>query len=229
MGAWGILLMRVILVLGGSHPQEVWGIELPIALAVIGLWTIATLLLLCARPDSVLAHQDDPDKSRTVIVRGPGDRWRVLFALSAPVCGLLGAALVGSAAEIINSVLHDESIQLWKLAVDGGFLLVGLSCIIPAMRAFLHGIELTPERMVAGGYFRTRAFDRADIRKVHITDVPWWSSLLFTVVKMDVLDTLAIVSAKGTQAILPATNCRSEDLRSARDVIQAWIDRSGSR
>lgn len=78
-------------------------------------------------------------------------------------------------------------------------------------------------------YFRTRTFDRADIRKVRITDVSWWSSLLFTVVKMDVLDTLAIVSTDGTQAVLPASNSRFRDLRPARDVIQAWIDRSGSR
>ncbi|KJL32572.1 PH domain-containing protein [Microbacterium azadirachtae] len=229
MSAWGVLLMLLTPVLGVSHPQEVWGIELPIALAAIGLWLIVTLLLLCARPGSVLAHQDDPDRSRIVIVRGPGDRWRVLFAFSAPVCGLLGVALLGSVAETIDSFVRDEPLPLWKIAAYGGMLLVGATAIIPAMRVFLHGIELMPERVVAGGYFRTRAFDRADIRKVRITDVPWWSSLMFTAVKMDVLNTLAIVRTDGTQVILPASNCRFEDLHPARDVIQAWIDRSGSR
>lgn len=229
MSAWGVFLTRATLVPGVPHATEAWGIELPITLTLIGLWAIAALLLLCARPDSVLARQDDQDGSSAVVVRGPGDRWRVLFVLSTPVCGLLGALLVGAVAEVFDAALRDEPLPLWTVVGYGVCLLVGVSSILPAIRAFLHGIELTPERLVAYGYYRTRTFDRGDIRKVRIADVSWWSSLLFTLAKMDVLDTLAIVSTEGTQAVLPASNSRFNDLQPARDVIQAWIERSERR
>ncbi|PRB07902.1 hypothetical protein [Microbacterium sp. MYb64] len=206
-----------------------WGVDLPITAGLMVSWLVLTLVLMLGRPPAALARVGASMTGEPLIVGGPGDRWRVSFIASIPVGGLLAAMLVGVCQQMIGKVIERDAQALPGVLVSGGFVIWVALMLVPALRGFLHGVELTPSRLLDRGYMRTRVFDRTVIEDVRIAPVGGWASLFFTLMRMNVTNTLCVVQVDGTRTLLLASVADEGRLQHGVDVIRDWLAETESR
>ena len=221
MAASGLLIVRAILVWGDGGDDYQFGIEMPVAFAVVLACALIVVALLFP-PSEALARTTRPLSGKRSVVGGLGTEWRVWFLVAAPVCGLL----VIFVPFVIPTALgwNDEiPADLWLGLPLGIIITVGsVAGIWTVARSLLHGVELTPSHLVARGYFRSRRFKRHEVVDVRIVDISWWANLLFLLARMGVSSTVRITLADGSRHVLNAANSRWEDMEYGVEVIRNW-------
>lgn len=221
MAASGWFLIRAILVWGVGGREYPFGADIPLSGAVVLLWS-GTMFALLMPPASVLAHQSRPVADAPLVVWELGNRWRFWTVIAAPVCGLLGAFVpfaiptaLGSGPTIAPNLV---GLLIAVPLTVGSVLMIWF-----VMRSILHGVELTPSKLVAHGYLRSQRFERGQVLDAGVVDANRWVSLMFTVfLRMDVDSALRLTLADGTQRVLYASNAHANAVERGAAVIRAW-------
>lgn len=223
MAASGWFLIRAILVWGVSGREYAFGADIPLSAVVVLFWAGAMFALMMP-PASVLAHPSRPVAAAPLVVWELGNRWRFWTVIAAPVCGLLGAVVPFTIPTALgwNPTIPPNLVGL-LIAVPltvGSVLMIWL-----VMRSILHGVELTPSKLVAHGYFRSQRFERRQVIDVRVVEANWWVSFMFTFfLRMDVDSALRLTLADGTQHVLHASNAHANAVERGAAVIRAWRD-----
>jgi len=227
MAAGGWLIIRALLLWVVSEPDYPFGIDIPVAAAVLGLWAGTTAQLL-RPPRTVLASASRPLTSARTLVWSLGRRFRFWNVLAVPVCGVLAVL----AAVIIPVTLGGSPgsvADLWLgLPVAIGLSAFAIAATWIVLRAALHGVELTPTHLIARGYFRTRQYPRHAIVSINAVDLEWWPSMLLAMLlNSDVQHTLQLSLDDGSEPLLLASNSHQSDVEFGAELIRAWRSAPG--
>ncbi len=225
MAAGGVLIIRSILVWGVEDTDYPFGIDIPIAAAVLVVWGCAAVALLTP-PRSVLARRDGANES-AALVWPLGRRFRLWTIIAAPVCGLLVAI---APFPILVALGWDPAIpaNLWlglPMAIGLALFAAALTWIV--LRGALHGVEITPTHLIARGYFITRRYQRDAIVSINAVTLKWWPNLvLSTLMSREVEHTLQLSLVGGEEPMLYAANSHEHDVEIGAEMVRAWRQRA---
>ncbi len=221
MAAGGVLIVRSILMWGVEGSEYPFGIDIPIAAAVLVLWAGAAALLLMP-PRAVLAPRSGA-KTSAVLVWPLGKRFRFWNVIATPVSGLLAAIAPFPIPVALGWDPQIPANLLLGLPIAIGITMFSGALIWIVLRGALHGVELTPTHLIARGYFLTRRYKRDEIVSINAVQLKWWPSLVLTMLmNRDVEHTLQLSLYGGSEPLLFAASSHERDVEIGADMVRAW-------
>jgi hypothetical protein len=221
MAAGAVLGLRSILIWGVEDPDHAFGVDIPIAAALLVIWAVAVALLLMP-PRSVLARRDHVSES-SVLVWPLGRRFRPWMMIAVPAYGLL-ALMVALAIPVLLGSDPGVPANLWlgvPLAI--GFTVFAAATTWIFLRAAVLGVELTSTHVIARDYFFTRRYPRDAIVSVNAVALKGWPYLVLDLLlDGDVEYTLQLSLASGDEPVLYAANSHEDDVELGAEMIRAW-------
>lgn len=222
MAAGATLLIRSILVWGVDNDDYQFGLDIPLAAAVLMAWAGAVALLLLP-PRGVLALRSGPFDARRLLVWALGRRFRMWNMLAAPLCGFLvvfASVAIPTALGWTSGVPASPWVGL-PIAVGLTLFAGALAGIV--LRSALHGVELTPTHLIARGYLWTRRYPRHQIVSVNSVELTFWPGLLLQVLmNREVGHSLQLSLAGGREPLLLASSSHEADVVAGAEIIRAW-------
>lgn len=215
--AGGWLIVRSILTWGVGGPDYPFAADIPISAVVVALWAAASMLILVP-PSSVLARQGQ-DVAGPALVWPLGQRFRVWNLLAIPVTGVVGFLATGA----VVAALQSGSNAWFAIPMTVALAAFSVALIWMVLRCMILGVEITPARLHARGYFRTTSFPREEIADVAVVPLTLWQSYLLEKVTNRVVDSTIELSLRdGSRHRLLASNSTEDDLEVGALIVREW-------
>jgi len=221
MAASGWLFARIVVLVVDDAGVRAFGVDIPIAAAVLGLWIWIVVGLFHPPPD-VIARPQHTTSDGPLVITSMGRGMRFWHVVSVPICGLF-IGLLSLAFVLPEPSPDDDSAptEVWGIVAVAAFIVYLLALFWMISRAILHGAELTESELIVHGFFRTRKYHRDLVEGAKGEKLRFVAEYILNATELRFERTVRLTFRDGRQRVLYASSGGGVDRGAA--VINEWL------